>query len=166
MDIKDRIWYDLVTSNYQGIYASIFNTRIRNLSDRVNLYTSIVTSASVGGWAIWQSIPEIWAVIIASAQLINISKPYISKIRDYELYHELQMYYQERHFELDNLWLNISLGELTEQEIKNEYKVIYEKYFNLSKKFLKTRIEEEEKITKKATIEWNKNLAKYGITDE
>lgn len=166
MNLTDRIWYDLVTSGYQAIFLSIHNVKIRNLSDRVNLITSIVTSASVGGWAIWENIPEVWALIIAIAQIINISKPYISKIRDYELFHELQLYYLERHYELDYLWLQISLGELSEPELQSEYKRIYEKYFNLSKKFLKTRISSDEKLESLAIKEWNKSLTKYGITDE
>ena len=40
----------------------------------------------------------------------------ISKIRDYELYHEMQMHYEELHFELDKLWLQITLGKLSDDE--------------------------------------------------
>ncbi|MDH5597999.1 MAG: hypothetical protein OEY34_02680 [Cyclobacteriaceae bacterium] len=166
MDITHRIWHELVTSSYQAIYSSIYNSRIRNFSDRLNLFTSIVTSASVGGWAIWDEYPGLWGVIIALSQLVNIAKPYISSIRDYELYHEMQMHYQELHFELDKLWLQISMGRLTTDEIADGYEVIYQKYFDLSKKFLKTRVPFNNTMEEKAMKEWNKYLGKYGINEE
>ena len=126
MDIKDRIWNDLTTTDYQAIYASLYNTTVRKLSDGINLFTTFVSSASVGGWAIWDELPGLWGALIASSQFVNLAKPYIPRIRDNELYHELQLYYQERHHELDDLWFQISQGELTETEMKDEYRKIHQ----------------------------------------
>jgi hypothetical protein len=165
MNIQDRIWSDLTTSDYQAIYASIHNSRVRKLSDGINILTAAVSSASVGAWAIWEHLPGVWGFLIAISQFINLAKPYIPRIRDYELYHELQLHYKERHYELDDLWLQISLGDLSEEEIKNAYRSIYQKFFNLSKKFLKVRVENNKKIEKLAISEWELSLAKYGASD-
>lgn len=165
MDITERIWNDLATTSYQATYSSIYNLRVRNLSDRINIFTTLVSSASVGGWAIWSSLPGLWGTLIAVSQFINLAKPFIPRLRDYELYHELQSYYQERNYELDDLWLQISLGDLTEEEIKDSYRKIYQKFFNQSKKFLKLRIEKNDKLSQKAEIEWKESLAQYGIED-
>lgn len=166
MDITERVWNDLATTKYQAIYASIFNLRVRKLSDGINIFTAFVSSASVGGWAIWSDYSAAWGILIAASQFLNLAKPYIPQIRDNELYHELQLYYLERHYELDDLWLQISLGDLTESQIKEEYRRIYEKFFNLSKKFLKVRIEKSDKLVEKAEQEWNESLQQYGIKTE
>lgn len=159
------IWTDLTTSDYQAIYLSIYNQRVRKLSDGINLFTTFVSSASVGGWAILSHLSGLWGVLIAVGQFINLARPYIPKIRNYELSHDLQLFYQERHHELDDLWLQISLGELTEEEIKDRYRNIYQKFFNLSKKFLKARIEKNNRIADKAKEQWRESLAKYGIVE-
>ena len=116
-------FYTSLNEKYiMGIWrGSCLDVGLNYFSDRINLYTSLITSASVGGWEIWQDIPAVWAIIIGSSQIINIAKPYIGKIRDFELYHELQLYYQEQNFELDNLWIKISSGMLTEDEIRIDY---------------------------------------------
>jgi len=165
MKIADRIWNELTTNLYKGIYTNIHNARIRKLSDGINLFTTFATSGAVAGWAIWRDIPELWAVIIGINQLLNLSKPYIGKIRDYELYHELEMFYNEQYFDLDNLWLKISLGDLTNDEINTEYNNIHNKYFNISKKFLKVRIESNKSIVTKSENEWNIELVKYGVSN-
>ncbi|NQU27228.1 MAG: hypothetical protein HQ528_02960 [Candidatus Marinimicrobia bacterium] len=165
-NIKNRVWYDLVTTGYQSIYSSIYNKKIRNISDWFNIIIAITSSASVGAWAIWNNYQYLWGAIIGIGQIINIIKPYIPSIKDSRLYHELQLYFEEYHFELDYLWLQITLGELTENEIRSEYKKIFEKYFNQSKKFLLIRIDEKSKISEKAENEWNIQIAKYGVENE
>lgn len=162
--LKTRIWNDLAATNYKVIYISIFNQRVRALSDRINLFTAAVASTSVGGWAAWESVPWLWGSLIAASQFINIAKPYIPRIRDYELFHELQLSYQERAFELDLLWSQMSFGDLTFEEIKDTYRTIKRKYFDHSKNFVKVRLDKDRDISQKVNEEWKLFLYQtYGV---
>lgn len=75
----------------------------------------------------------------------------------------MQWDFESKYFELDNLWLQISMGDLTIDDIKNIYQKIRDRYFTKSEKYQDIRLEST-RVEKKSKIEWAKFLnSKYKL---
>jgi hypothetical protein len=83
----------------------------------VNIFLAVTSSSSICGWAIWNRFDFVWAVIIATSQLVSAVKqflPYRTRLkaisgilREFE---ELLTFYEMK-------WFDVAEGNLTDAEI-------------------------------------------------
>lgn len=81
MSQQERYWRELdqlkVHIQYLDIYLEKTFVRDRN----INIFLAIMSSASIGGWVVWQHYAFVWALLIAISQVINAVK-YIYHIQN------------------------------------------------------------------------------------
>jgi len=133
---QDRYWKELYQLRVHVNYLEIYMERSERLDKAINIFLAITSSSSICGWAIWNKFSFIWAMIIATSQLINAIKyflPYrermkaLSKIvRDFD---ELLVFFEMK-------WFDVSEGKLTEEEINNLQFEIRKKKLDSFKKHL------------------------------
>ena len=93
----------------------------RRRSDQVDFWikcvTAVTSSASIAGWAIWQSYGFAWGLVIAVSQVISATKQYLP-------YETRRKSCNDTCKELENLfiqsesdWYYVSVGTLTNEEI-------------------------------------------------
>ena len=112
---------------------------------------AIISSGSVGGWAIWNSLSVMWMVIVMISQVISIAKdylPYSMRVKELsDLKCELSFIYTE----IEEKWLSVSDGSLTEKEINMLFYHFTKKWNEVdSKYFTNDYLPSSVKLTSKA----------------
>lgn len=157
MDIKTNIWYSMIEVKYKAIYLSFFNSYLRSGSRIIEVIIVVTSSGAVGGWLVWQHIPYLWAVLIGSAQLLKIVKPYVPFLKDQSLLETTQLFYEELHLSYQEQWF--------ERSETNSDAINSSAYFSLQKRELKhldkikhLKIPEFNKLTQKTEALWNQYI--------
>lgn len=89
MNWKKVYWNEMISLKDNIFYAEQYINVIDKVDKFVQMFIGLVTAASVSGWAIWKSCPDIWALIIGVSQVVIIIKPNLKfneNIRGYRSY--------------------------------------------------------------------------------
>lgn len=148
---QQRYWKELyqlkVHLNYLELYMedSEFKDKV------VSVFLALTSSTSIAGWVIWQEAAIVWAVIIASSQVVSAIRgflPYKSRLKALGgLVHEIEdlVLFAERK------WFDVSEGRLTEEEIHElQYELRAKKTKALKKNLGNNILPEKPKLISKA----------------
>lgn len=69
--MRDKYWsmYEEIVDSYY--YYWHYRARAVRLSNLINCISCIASVTSISSWLIWNSVPWLWAIILAAAQMIN-----------------------------------------------------------------------------------------------
>ncbi|HHX58043.1 MAG TPA: hypothetical protein GX710_08515 [Clostridiales bacterium] len=102
---------------------------------KIMIVLAVLSSGAVAGWAIWNKFSFIWAIIVASTQVLTIINeflPYKSRIKEIpELVCKLEIIYDE----MEREWYSIASGEVENAEINNALYKYKEKWRDVSGKY-------------------------------
>lgn len=137
MTMRDRYWRMLVQFKFAICYYRE-HLCFSVLFDRYfKLFIAVFTASSVASWGIWETYSDVWAVIVALAQLaviINESLPYkgrISKLQ--ELLGALGKLFDQA----ENKWRDIDAKELSDDAINDAITEHFLKWEAAEDQFLK-----------------------------
>jgi hypothetical protein len=160
--IINAVWNDLVTSKWDSIFTSFYNHRAKQRQRILDWIVAISSSSSVAAWWIWELTTWVPPTLILVGQLLIMSKPYL--FGNAEIRKTMQWDFESRYFEIDSLWLQITAGKLSCDEINNKFQRIRERYFHKAEKYQDIKLESKN-VQQKAEIEWNRFLEnKYDIS--
>ena len=74
--IQQKVWVTLVNLKFKGFLVHLLVQKYQKLDRNINLFLAIASSSSVGAWAVWKTLPLVWASIIVASQVITVAKPY------------------------------------------------------------------------------------------
>lgn len=104
---------------------------------RINVFIAITSSTSIAAWAIWREFDFLWAVLIASSQVIiaiNPHLPFSERLKKINIFKEqLKIIYNDMEYK----WFAVSNGELTDSEINNLLYKFKDKYRKMESENLK-----------------------------
>lgn len=124
-------YFNLLTQTKEHIfYISEYIQSCEIWNWRINIFLALVSSSSIGAWAVWQELKIVWAVFIALSQVITAIKPLLRGEKRLKFLYPLRRELELIYLEIEKEWYNVSEGLLTEQEI----------YINICD--FKTKIEE------------------------
>jgi hypothetical protein len=83
----------------------------------IKILLAVVSSSSIGAWAIWNQLSLIWAGIIATSQVITAVLPFLPYKNRIKAYSALLNELEELMVQAEFKWHAISTGELTSSEI-------------------------------------------------
>ncbi len=114
---QNRYWKELYQLRVHVYYLEIYMVKTEFLDRAISIFLAVTSSSSICGWAIWNKYSFIWAVIIATSQLVNAIKyflPYRSRIKTLSnILREIEELLNS--FEVQ--WFDVAEGNLTEEEI-------------------------------------------------
>jgi len=136
MDFQKRYWQELVQLKFELCYLDEYKGRTEKVNQTIQMFTAITSSASIGGWALWNSISYIWATIIAASQVLAAIKTYLPYNRRSkainDTYNQLSLLF----IKAEHGWFQVSDGSMTTREIndkqfelKKEKQLVYNKTF-------------------------------------
>jgi len=106
--------YDLkVHTAYQEIYL----LKSENIDKYLNGFLAIVSSSSIGGWALWKEYQAVWATFIVLSQVINAIKIYLPYSSRIKALNKTTKEMESLAIKYEKAWYYIAEGEKTEEEI-------------------------------------------------
>jgi hypothetical protein len=133
---QERYWKELYQLKVHLNYLELYLQNSEYRDKIINCFLAITSSGSIAGWVIWQSIAMVWAIIIASSQVLTAIKsflPYRTRMKSLSgLLHEIE----ELMIFTEEKWFDVSEGKLFEEEIHKLQFVVRTKKTNALKKYL------------------------------
>lgn len=83
----------------------------------VNIFLAVTSSSSICGWAIWNKLGFMWAMIIAASQLINAVKQFLPYRTRLKAISGILKELEELSTSAETKWFDVAEGNLTDKEI-------------------------------------------------
>jgi len=112
-----RYFNQLTQSKEQIFYVLEYIQRDEAWNWRINVFLALTSSVSIGGWAIWQELKLVWAILIALSQVVTAVKPLLTFEKRLKFLYPLRRELELIYLEMEKDWYDVSMGCLTEQEI-------------------------------------------------
>lgn len=127
--MTDKIWYEMVNMKFGEIYLSKYLSLQQTLKKAFNILTLVLSISGIIGWKYFEDYAWIAFVLIAIMQLFTlIENEIIRSDKEIEEIALFKMEYTKYFNELERLWSNYRLDDVSE-------KSACDKYFKLKKKY-------------------------------
>lgn len=148
---QERYWKELFELRVHVNYLDLYMEKSEFIDKSINIFLAVTSSSSICGWAIWNKYGFIWAIIIASSQLINAVKqflPYKTRLKaTCSILSELE----ELLIFAEMKWFDVAEGKLTEEEInKLQFDIRAKKTQSVQRHLGMNTLPEKEKLFCKA----------------
>ena len=154
-----RYWNQLKEFKTHVIYLHNYAANSEWWDKTINIFLAITSSSSIAAWAIWQKHQIIWAIIIASSQVVTAIKPFLPFKKRLTAICDMNDKIQEISLECEKEWFSVAEGELTDKEIHDLCIELRNKALTAERKYLKNVIlPNNKKILKNAEIEADRYL--------
>ncbi|OAA91277.1 hypothetical protein [Clostridium ljungdahlii] len=162
MDMQNRFWNRMVQIKFEILYFNEYIEQSGKFDICVNTFTAITSSGSIAGWAIWNNLKFIWAILIAMTQVITVIKSYLPYHKRVEFLSKLCFELSGLFINCEHLWYDVSNGSLTNNEINDKLRDIQIKEDKIKNKYLGSNILPlKNKLETKANIKLKEYFNKY-----
>ena len=76
-EYQRRYWHELTELRIHVFYLREYLLRFERWESRLGMYLAVMSCGSIGGWAVWQHLHWLWAILIAGSQVVFVIKPYL-----------------------------------------------------------------------------------------
>lgn len=120
--LKNKYFQTLIDLKYQEFYIKLYLDRSHAVDVGISIYSAIMASASIGGWALWNNpdLHRLWLVLLGSSQIINAAKPFLPYKKHIKNVPKYLASVMNIFNEYDSHWLSIATDECSHNVI-NEY---------------------------------------------
>lgn len=113
---------DLYWKQLQELKAGCVCIRLyRNQAGRrlraIEVVKAVASSAAIGGWVIWQSIPFVWSGVIVAAQIVDAIKSVFPFAKTHKAASDLTVALEVIYIDAEDEWEAIHAGWLSAAEI-------------------------------------------------
>lgn len=133
---------------------------IRLYRDKMNIYVkstdsilAIASSASIGGWAIWNEYSFTWSIIIASSQVINALKGVFTFSKLHKSASALTISFETLYIDAEDDWEKIALRESIPSEIVDKRTSLRKLQLAAEQKFFPEGFKPSDKMVTQASRE-------------
>lgn len=119
-EVADRYWSKMTEFKAHCHYIHEYLISTESWDRKINGFLAITSCSSIAGWAIWQDFSFVWALIIASSQVVTAVKPFLPFSKRIKPLRGLSYAFDDLFVDLENDWFDISKGNLTEREIHDK----------------------------------------------
>lgn len=162
MDLRNKIWYDLIDAKYGEIYLAFYISKQKSLKKGIKITTLIFSGGGALGWTFWQYIPVVACLIISIIQLISlIENDIIRSDKEIEELCDLRNMYVTYFNQLDKLWFEINNNYNEEKTSKSFFSLRKNEFLKIEKLDNKLYIRELKSILEKTDLKARDYLTKY-----
>lgn len=121
---QKQYWTELYELKCHQKYLALHQESAENWERRIKVFMAIVSSTSIGGWALWKDLAPLWATLIAASQVVTAIYaflPFKSRIKPISLaVTSLTVLFDQA----EHGWFAVAEGELTDAEVNDaRYKI-------------------------------------------
>lgn len=148
---QDRYWKELHQLRVHVNYLELYMEHSEFLDKSVNIFLAVTSSSSICGWAIWNKYGFVWAIIIATSQLVSAVKQFLPYRTRLKAIAGLLREIEELSIYTEMKWFDVAEGHLTNEEINRlQYEVRSKKTKALHKHLGVNSLPKKEKLFEKA----------------
>ncbi len=116
--LQEQFWTEFYRLKVHTNYVELLLGKTEHVDRAIKIALAITSSGSIGGWVIWKEYAAVWGTLIAASQVINAIRQYLPyKERLHSLSGVLGEV-EELLVQVEDKWLQIAAGDLTEVEIR------------------------------------------------
>ncbi len=156
--MRTKIWHQMIAAQYKAIYLSYFNSYIRSLERWLEGILVVASSGAVAGWLLWTHLPWLWATIIGTAQLIQVLKPIVPFLKEYDQLATSYVFYKQQHFAYEQLWELLETEDSNAKEVRDLYLKLKAKELEEVERTAHFRVPEYKLIVKQTERDWQEYL--------
>ncbi|WP_434519536.1 hypothetical protein [Pseudomonas sp. NFX1] len=121
---QKQYWTELYELKCHQKYLALHQESAENWERRIKVFMAIVSSTSIGGWALWKDLAPLWATLIAASQVVTAIYaflPFKSRIKPISLaVTSLTVLFDQA----EHGWFAVAEGKLTDAEVNDaRYKI-------------------------------------------
>ncbi|WP_439496834.1 hypothetical protein [Bosea sp. (in: a-proteobacteria)] len=117
MEIQQRFWQAYVDLVRDAYYANCYRSRTEATDWQISVFSALLSSASIAGWAIWRELAMLSGIVIALSQVIQVVRPYMPFRKRLVSLNKFAPELDALAIVAEGDWFFISRGEMTEVEI-------------------------------------------------
>ena len=114
---QQRFWNLLISIRVHLDYVNLYSQSSYKWDNGLKIYLAIASAGSIAGWAVWQSIQIVWAIIIAGSQVVIAISPHLPYRKRLDMLLPLATELHELLLNAEHAWYYISEGHMTNDEI-------------------------------------------------
>lgn len=114
---QSLFWNEMVQLKAHIFYLGYHRRRSDQVDFWIKCVTAVTSSASIAGWAIWQSYGFAWGLLIAVSQVINVTKQYLPYEARRKACNDTCNDLENLFIQSESDWYYVAEGTLTNEEI-------------------------------------------------
>jgi hypothetical protein len=147
--LQQHYWNELYQLRTHIYFLDLKVQQAEFIDRLIKMLLAITSSASIGGWVIWNEYALVWAGIVAIANVINAVLPYLPYKNRIKTYSNLVNDLEQLIVTAEYKWYAISSGQMCEEDINHEiYKIKTDKNKFLQKHVLTSIVEDTKRFAK------------------
>ncbi|UHC81709.1 hypothetical protein LS633_25425 [Pseudomonas sp. NIBR-H-19] len=121
---QQQYWTELYELKCHQKYLALHQERAEGWERRIKVFMAVVSSTSIGGWALWNELAPLWATLIAASQVVTAIYaflPFKSRIKPISLaVTSLTVLFDQA----EHGWFAVAEGDLTDSQVNDaRYKI-------------------------------------------
>lgn len=134
---QKQYWNELGQLQIHCYYLENYHRATIQRNKWINVFLTVASNGSIGGWLIWEKLKGLWAGIIAISQLIYATKQYFPYENRLEPLADLKAELEQLFLFAEEGWFRVAEGELTNREIHELIMQIKKRKLDATAKYLK-----------------------------
>jgi len=119
---QEAYWQELVMLKVIACYVRRYRDRQAWWINKIGLFKAIVTSGTIGAWAIWKDYAFIWGILLGATQILDASKDYIPQTKNRRSASEFVATIENIIIEARFEWFEIFHGKYPADEIMDRWR--------------------------------------------
>lgn len=161
-----QYWQELTDLKIHQNYLALHQENAEGWERRIKIFLAIMSSGSIGGWAIWRELAPIWAGLIALSQFISaiyVFVPFKSRIKPLgAAIASLTVLFDQA----EHGWFAVAEGQLTDAEVNDaRYKIRKAKHKIMADTIGVMLIPADNKMLEKAETQAENYFNNYHLDD-
>ena len=79
---QETYWTQLVTLKVVALYVRRYRDEQAWWITRIGVFKAVVTSGTIGAWAIWKDYAFVWGILLGAAQILDAAKEFIPQTKN------------------------------------------------------------------------------------
>lgn len=128
--MDNRYWVQLTEFKFTTNYLEHRYRRYLNWNRGYEFFTTLVSSASVAGWWIWNDYPWIWGGLVMISQFTNILYKHLPYNNRMKAFASIQFKLSYLYLDMEKRWYYVDSGKYSDDEINDilyKYKLEWNK---------------------------------------
>jgi hypothetical protein len=146
-------WEELKQLKAKSICIRLYRNEMNFYVKLTDSILAIASSASIGGWAIWNKYSFTWSIIIASSQVITTLKGVFTFSKMHKSASALTISFETLYIDAEDDWEKISLRENIPSEIVDKRTSLRKLQLAAEQKFFPEGFKPRDKMVAKASLE-------------
>jgi hypothetical protein len=115
-------WDQLVLLKVVACYVRRYRDEQAWWINRLGLFKAVVTSGTIGAWAVWKDYAFIWGILLGATQILDAAKEYLPQTRNRQSASEFVSALDSLIIDARFEWFAISAGQYQAAEIMDRWR--------------------------------------------